>query len=141
MKQVQRAVEKAIEDKLFLYRRTRYWLRETAQPVPGLSRRKAQQRPNPEELEELGRWVEAIDKARRYLKRTDPPLERFMVRYFALVTPLNRSMGKCARHMRLMEELHMSNTTLYAWRRKAVGCVLFHAAAAGLISPPEEDSP
>ena len=137
-----RAMRRLVEEKLFQYRRWKNMLKQREQPV--LSRRpyapKAAPPAGREEAELLKRWVNAIDRARRYLKMGNPALERFMTRYFALITPLNRACSKQARHLRLMEESHISATTLYTWRREAVTCVLFFAAEAGLICLDETEA-
>lgn len=87
-----------------------------------------------------------VDRVRRYLKKTDPLLERFMTRYFALSAP-ERRMSRRLLHVKLMEEYNVSDSTLYKWKAEVLSLVVVAGVEEGLVrlnapaAEDEEDGP
>lgn len=82
---------------------------------------------SPEEWAYLRLWRRIVERTEAYLKETDPVLYRFMVRYFGLHSPINRRRSKRLRHFEIMEEFHISDSSVYKWRAKVVELTVLEA--------------
>lgn len=88
--------------------------------------------PPPSEWKRMRMDRRVVDRVRRYLKKTDPLMERFMVRYFYLAVP-ERRISKRALHVKLMEEYNVSDSTLYKWKAEVLELVVLAAVQEGLV--------
>jgi len=127
-------LKKEAARQLFAYRQQAAQLRRH-------SRRKEEQQvrrlglPDPELTAEewayLRLWRRIVERTEGYLKQTDPVLYRFMGRYFGLHSPINRRRSKRLRHFEIMEEFHISDSSVYKWRAKVVELTVLEAVRTG----------
>lgn len=118
--------------RLFEYRQSAAYLRAEENPDSPAAKRRAligaSEPLSAEEKARLRAWKRVIEKVQRYYAEADPEMERFMVRYFALRTPINRRMAKRARHFAIMAEFNVSDSTVYKWKMKIVETTVLFAA-------------
>lgn len=93
--------------------------------------------PSARELADMRDWARIIDRARTFLRGTDPVKERFMARYFALIVPSNRRVSKRMRHIQMMEEFFISDSTVYKWKLDILHLVILTAMDCGKLRLPD----
>lgn len=79
-------------------------------------------------------WVWAIEQAWDMLKRDAPHKARLMELLFGLDGELAAESGG-SRREELLDELHISEPTLYRWRDDILHAVMAGAIEAGVLSP------
>ena len=94
--------------------------------------------PPARELADMRDWARIIDRVRTFLRGTDPTKERFMARYFALIVPSNRRVSKRMRHMQMMEEFFISDSTVYKWKLDILHLVILAAMERGRLRLPDD---
>lgn len=94
--------------------------------------------PSARELADMRGWARIIDRVRAFLRGTDPTKERFMARYFALIVPSNRRVSKRMRHMQMMEEFFISDSTVYKWKLDILHLVILAAMEHGRLRLPDD---
>lgn len=94
--------------------------------------------PSARELADMRDWARIIDRVRTFLRGTDPVKERFMARYFALIVPSNRRVSKRMRHMQMMEEFFISDSTVYKWKLDILHLVILAAMERGRLRLPDD---
>ncbi len=87
-----------------------------------------------ERMQRLSRWVLAVDYAKAYLERNDPPKARFFTLLFGLEEPRSRNREDRS-ILDLSFELNVSTTTLYKWKAETLSLVLLAAAQTGALKP------
>ena len=136
------ALKKEAARQLFAYRQQAALLRRQSRKREGEPGRRPGL-PIPEltagEWAQLRLWRRIIERTEAYLKQTDPVLYRFMGRYFGLHSPINRRRSKRIRHFEIMEEFHISDSSVYKWRARVVELTVLEAVRTGKIriAPPD----
>ncbi|HWR23250.1 MAG TPA: hypothetical protein VN366_07200 [Feifaniaceae bacterium] len=87
-----------------------------------------------EEIKRMQGWVWAIEEALAMLKRDAPHKAQLMELLFFADTGDTPS-DSCARRELLLDELHISEPTLYRWRDDIMQAVMAGAIEAGVLSP------
>ncbi|MEG1524502.1 MAG: hypothetical protein RR297_01545 [Clostridia bacterium] len=75
----------------------------------------------------MQQWCDAIARAYTYLKRRNPEKARAMIRLFGLHHPVPRYKKTKQRVVHLMNDLNVSESTLYRWRGEIIQLVLLAA--------------
>lgn len=89
--------------------------------------------PTPQQVRAMRQWNLAIRNAVRMLEKSHRDKSRFMVRYFGLETPINRSQSPAARLIRLSQDYSVAQSTLYSWIDDICHIVLLCAAETGAL--------
>ena len=87
-----------------------------------------------EEIKRMQGWVWAIEEASAMFKRDAPHKAQLMELLFFADTGDTPS-DSCARREILLDELHISEPTLYRWRDDIMQAVMAGAIEAGVLSP------
>ena len=87
-----------------------------------------------EEIKRMQGGVWAIEEAQAMLKRDAPHKAQLMELLFFAATGDTPS-DSCARRELLLDELHISEPTLYRWRDDIMQAVMAGAIEAGVLSP------
>ena len=87
--------------------------------------------PKTERYDEAKRRVETVRGVCAYLKRYDPDKERFFRTYYGLDAPKKERRSIVAASM----DLHVSESSLFGWRREVLSLVLIAAAQNGVFRP------
>ncbi len=88
--------------------------------------------PKTERYHRSRRWAETVRAVCAYLAVHDAEKERFFRTYYGIGTPKRgRRPGIVAASL----ALHVSESTLYGWRREVLSLVLIAAAQTGALKP------
>ena len=87
-----------------------------------------------EEIKRMQGWIWAIEEALAMLRRDAPHKAQLMELLFFTDTGDTPS-DSCARRELLLDELHISEPTLYRWRDDIMQAVMAGAIEAGVLSP------
>ncbi len=93
--------------------------------------------PTPQQVRAMRQWNLAIRNAVRLMGKSHHDKARFMVRYFGLETPINRSQSPAARLIRLSQDYNVAQSTLYSWIDDVCHIVLLCAVETGALRPSE----
>ena len=90
----------------------------------------------PQDIKEKQGWVWAIETAWAELTHYDRPKAILMERYYGLNRKHGRPRDESLKvRLEIMDELHIGNSTFYAWRNECVDAVIYGAIQCGVLKP------